>query len=205
MKVSDIAFTEAVKAQQQRLGSRAVYEKAIDRKDWSNEITPDLAAFLAERESFYLATSNAAGQPYIQHRGGPKGFLKIIDAQTLAFADFAGNRQYISIGNLTESDKVALFFMDYANQTRIKLWGRARVVEDDPELLEKLTDLSYRGRPERAFLIEVEAWDANCPQHIPQLYSEEVVRQVSAKLAARVAALEAENAELKAWMGKSGG
>ena len=202
MKVSDIAFTSAVKAQQERLGSREMYQSATDRKDWSNEITEDLAAYLAERDSFYLATANSDGQPYIQHRGGPKGFVKPVGPRTLAWADFAGNRQYISMGNLTESDKVSLFFMDYANRRRIKMWGRARVVEDDPDLLEQLADPSYRGRVERAFVVELEAWDVNCPQHIPQLYSEDLIRQVTEKLTQRVAALEAENAELKAWMGE---
>ncbi|MEM9046494.1 MAG: pyridoxamine 5'-phosphate oxidase family protein [Pseudomonadota bacterium] len=202
MKVSDIAFTDAVKAQQARLGSRESYRKSIDRQDWSNEVTPDLAAFLAERDSFYLATVNSDGQPYIQHRGGQKGFLKPVGPQSVAFADFAGNRQYISMGNLSECDKVSLFFMDYANRRRIKMWGRARVIEDDPDLLAQLTDPGYRGKPERAFVIDIEAWDVNCPQHIPELYSEDVVRQVAAKLSARVAELEAENAELKAWVGR---
>ncbi|MEM8791898.1 MAG: pyridoxamine 5'-phosphate oxidase family protein [Pseudomonadota bacterium] len=203
MKVSDIAFTDAVKAQQERLGSRATYQEAIEREDWPNEVTPDLAAFLAQRDSFYLATSNGAGQPYIQHRGGPLGFLKPVGPRTLAFADFAGNRQYISMGNLTENDRVALFLMDYANRQRIKIWGWARMVEEDPELLRQLSDPGYRGHPERAFVIEIDAWDINCPQHIPQLYGEEIIRQATRKLAARIAELEAENAELRQWMGKT--
>lgn len=202
MKVSDIAFTPSVKAAQERLGSRETYQRQTDRQDWQQEIDAGLAGFLAERDSFYLATATGDGQPYIQHRGGPKGFLKPIGPRTLAFADFAGNRQYISMGNLSENDKVALFLMDYANSSRIKIWGRARVVEDDPDLMATLADPAYRGRPERAFVIEIDAWDVNCPQHIPQLFGEEIIRQVTAKLTARIQALEAENAELKAWMGK---
>lgn len=202
MKVSDIAFTPSVKAAQERLGSREIYERQTDRQDWQQEIDAGLAGFLAERDSFYLATATRDGQPYIQHRGGPKGFLKPIGPRTLAFADFAGNRQYISMGNLNENGRVALFVMDYANSARIKIWGRARVVEDDPELMTRLADPAYRGRPERAFVIEIDAWDVNCPQHIPQLFGEELIGQVTAKLTARIQALEAENGELKAWMGK---
>lgn len=199
--ISDIAFTHAVKAQQQRLGSRETYQKQIERRDWQDRVTPDLASFIAERNSFYLATVSESGHPYIQHRGGPKGFLKVLDDKTLAFADFAGNRQYISLGNLDGNDRVNLFFMDYANQSRIKLWGRARIVEDDLDLMMRLTEDGYRGRPERVFLITVEAWDVNCPQHIPELHSEETIRKATAKLTQRIAELEAENAELKQWMG----
>lgn len=199
--VSDIGFTPAVKAQQAAHGSREIYAKQIDKRDWQSEVTADLATFLAERDSFYLASVSEDGHPYIQHRGGPKGFLKVLDAKTLAFADFGGNRQYISLGNLDGNDRMHLFLMDYANRRRIKLWGRARVVEDDPDLLEKLSDPDYRGRPERVFVITVEAWDVNCPQHIPELHGEETIRAVTAKLTQRIAALEAENAELRQWMG----
>lgn len=201
--ISDIAFTKAVKAQQERLGSRETYGKQIERRDWQDRITPDLASFIAGRNSFYLATVSESGHPYIQHRGGPKGFLKVLDEKTLAFADFAGNRQYISLGNLDGNDRVNLFLMDYANQRRIKLWGRAQVVEDDLDLMMRLTEDGYRGRPERVFVITVEAWDVNCPQHIPELHSEETIRLVSEKLSQRIAELEAENAELKEWMGKT--
>ncbi|MEM9735241.1 MAG: pyridoxamine 5'-phosphate oxidase family protein [Pseudomonadota bacterium] len=202
MAISDIAFTPSVKAEQERRGSREIYEKQIAKKDWRNTVDEDLAAFLAERDSFYLATVNAEGQPYIQHRGGPRGFLKPVGERRLAFADFAGNRQYISLGNLVDNPKVALFLMDYANSHRIKIWGSARIVEDDPALMAQLSDPSYRGRVERAFVIDLEAWDVNCPQHIPELFSAEVVRAASAKLGQRIAALEAENAELRAWMGR---
>lgn len=202
-RISDIAFTPAVKAQQDAHGSRDAYEKQITRRDWQQKVNVDLEAFIAERDSFYLATTSETGHPYIQHRGGPKGFLKVLDDRTLAFADFAGNRQYISLGNLNGNDKVHLFLMDYANSQRIKIWGRARVVEDDPQLLERLADADYRGKPERAFVVTIEAWDINCPQHIPALYSEDTIRMVTHKLTQRIAELEAENSELKQWMGST--
>ena len=170
--VSDIAFTPAVKAWQERHGSRAGYAKMEAKRGWRNSVTDDLRAFLAARDSFYLATANSEGQPYIQHRGGPPGFLRVLDERTLAFADFAGNKQYISAGNLTENDKAYIFLMDYANRQRIKIWGRARVVEDDPELLGQLADPAYDSRPERAVLFQIEAWDVNCPQHITRRFDE---------------------------------
>lgn len=180
--VSDIAFTPSVKAVQERLGSRQAYAGMEAGKGWSNRVTPELAYFLSQRDSFFLATASADAQPYIQHRGGPKGFLKVLDDRTLAFADFSGNRQYISIGNLAENDRVCLFLMDYENQQRIKIWGRAKVVEDDPNLLGSLADPSYAARPERVFIITIEAWDANCPQHIPRLYSEDEVAALRARM-----------------------
>ena len=164
--VSDIAFTPAVKAIQARLGSRRIYAGMESRGGWAETITDDLAGFIAERDSFYLGTASADGRPYIQHRGGPRGFLKVIDHNTLGFADYRGNRQYISIGNLSENDRVFVFLMDYPNRQRIKIWGRAEVVENDADLLARLADPDYAAEPERAFLIHVEAWDANCPQHI---------------------------------------
>ena len=195
--VSDIAFTSSVKAVQARLGSRQHYAQMEERDGWSDTITPDLTAFLRERDSFYFATASAEGRPYIQHRGGPKGFLKVLDAHTLAFTDFKGNRQYISIGNLVENDQAFLFFMDYATQTRIKIWGTAEVIENDPELLTRLTDSSYKGRPERVIRFRVEAWDANCRQHIPRKYSQEDLEEIVQPLRDRLATLEAENAMLK--------
>ena len=195
--VSDIAFTSSVKAVQARLGSRQHYAQMEERDGWSDTITPDLTAFLRERDSFYFATASAEGRPYIQHRGGPKGFLKVLDAHTLAFADFKGNRQYISIGNLVENDQAFLFFMDYATQTRLKIWGTAEVIENDPELLTRLTDSSYKGRPERVIRFRVEAWDANCRQHIPRKYSQEDLEGIVQPLRDRLATLEAENAMLK--------
>jgi len=194
--ISDIAFTPAVKAAQQQRGSREAYEKMEQRGGWQKTITADLAEFIAQRDSFYLATASAAGQPYIQHRGGVKGFLKVIDEQTLGFADFSGNAQYISIGNLDENSKAFIFLMDYPNRRRIKIWGTAQVVEGDDELLSQLVDAGYRGKPERAFLFRVEAWDVNCPQHIHRRWSEEELSPVVEQLQARVDQLEAENARL---------
>ena len=194
--VSDVAFTSAVKEVQSRLGSRNGYANMERGRGWVNTITDDLRDFIAPRDSFYLGTASADGQPYIQHRGGPPGFLKVIDEATLAFADFSGNRQYISVGNLSENNQAFIFLMDYANQRRVKIWGTAEVVEDDPALLERLTDPEYAGNPERAFVFHVEAWDVNCPQHIPQLYSEAQIAPRLAELQNKVAALEAENRRL---------
>ncbi len=194
---SDVAFSPAVKALQERHGSRAGYARMEEKGGWKREISPDLAAFLAGRDSFYLASASAEGQPYIQHRGGPKGFLKVLDAGRLAFADFGGNRQYITAGNLSENDRAHVFLMDYPNRQRIKIWGRARVVEDDPELMERLLTPGYKAKPERAILFEVEAWDANCPQHITPRYSEDEIAPALAKLQARIDELEAEVARLR--------
>ncbi len=194
---SDVAFSPAVKAWQEKMGSRAGYARMERKGGWKDSVTPDLAAFLAQRDSFYLATASAEGQPYIQHRGGPQGFLKVLGERTLAFADFAGNKQYISAGNLTENDRAQIFLMDYANQQRIKIWGRARVVEDDPELLGRLADPAYGGRPERAIVFDVAAWDVNCPQHITRRYTEAEVATAVGKLTARIAELEAEVARLE--------
>jgi len=195
---SDIAFTPAVKIEQEKRGSRANYQKMSEKRDWSNTVTDVLENFIAQRNSFYLATATKDGQPYIQHRGGPKGFLKIIDEKTLGFADYAGNRQYISIGNATENNKAYIFLMDYTNQRRIKLWGKIRVVEDDPQLLEKLLASGSKGRAERAFLFEISAWDVNCPQHIPQMFDLETVELATGKLTRRIRELEAEVARLTA-------
>ncbi len=195
--VSDIAFTPAVKAAQARHGSRAGYARMEAKGGWRDRVTPELADFLAQRDSFYLATADAAGRPYIQHRGGPKGFLKVLDEGRLAFADFRGNRQYITLGNLSENDKAYIFLMDYANRRRIKIWGRARIVEDDPDLLESLVIPGYGGRPEHALVFEIEAWDTNCPQHIPRRYDEDQVARMTAKAQARIAELEAEVTRLR--------
>lgn len=167
---SDIAFTDTVKVIQARKGSRDAYAHMEQGDGWSTEISAELAAFIGERNSFFMATSNAEGQPYIQHRGGPPGFLHVLDRSTLAFADFRGNRQYISQGNLSENPKVHLFLIDYARRQRVKIWGEARVIEDDPALLEQLMQLmpkGYKARGEQVIVIHVTAWDANCPQHIP--------------------------------------
>ncbi len=175
---SDIAFTESVKAIQTRYGSRNSYAR-VEKDWWPDRITTELADFITERDSFYMATVNGAGQPYLQHRGGAKGFLKVIDDHTLGFADFRGNRQYISYGNLEENNKVCLFLMDYPNRTRIKIWGTAKVIEDDQELINKLSIFDYNGKSERAFIIQVETWDKNCPQHITPRYTHEEITEIT--------------------------
>lgn len=195
--ISDIAFTPTVKAVQERMGSRKQYGRMEERGGWQDVITQDLIDFIAERDSFYLATTSADGRPYIQHRGGPKGFLKVLDDHTLAFADFTGNRQYITVGNLDENNKAFIFLMDYVTQTRIKIWGTATVVENDPDLLTQLHDSTYRGRPERVIQFHVEAWDVNCRQHIKPRFSEEDVASRVKILRDRIAELEAENELLK--------
>ena len=190
--VSDVAFTSAVKDVQSRLGSRNGYANMERGRGWANTITDDLRDFIAQRDSFYLGTASADGQPYIQHRGGPPGFLRVLDDQTLTFADFSGNRQYVSVGNLSENTQAFIFLMDYANQRRVKIWGTAKVVEDDPALLERLADSEYAGNPERAFVFHVEAWDVNCPQHITQRFTREEISTEVEQLQRRVDALEAE-------------
>ena len=189
---SAIAFTPAVKAAQERLGSRDGYARMEEKGGWRDRVSEDLAAFISQRDSFYLATASAEGQPYIQHRGGPPGFLAVLDDKTLAFADFSGNRQYISTGNLSENDRAYIFLMDYPNRRRIKIWGTARVVEDDPALLEKLMAPGYEARPERAILFTIEAWDMNCPQHITPRYNDDEILGLIAPLKARIAELEAQ-------------
>ncbi len=189
--ISDIAFTPAVKRVQERKGSRRGYAKMEEKGGWRTTVTPDLARLIGERDSFYLGTANAEGQPYIQHRGGKPGFLKLLDAKTLAFADFKGNRQYITTGNLAENDKAYIFLMDYPNRRRIKIWGRARVIDDDAEILARLADPDYEGVPEQAVVFEVVAWDVNCPQHITPRFSEREVAEIVAPLKRRVVELEA--------------
>ena len=191
---SDVAFTPAVKAIQTRKGSREAYAA---HGDWRTEIDENLAAFLGEATSFYFATASAEGQPYIQHRGGPKGFIKVLDKNTLAFADYAGNRQFITQGNLSENSKAYIFVMDYAHRRRVKLWGEAEIVEDDPALLQALMPKDYRARPEQVILFRISAWDTNCPQHIPQKFDAADVAAALAARDARIAELEAELAALK--------
>ena len=187
---SDIAFTPTVKAIQSAKGSRESYARMEQRGGWKTRVTEQLSSFIAERDMFYLGTANAKGQPYIQYRGGPQGFLKVLDDRTLAFADFAGNQQYITIGNLAENAQAFIFLMDYANRKRMKLWGRARVVENDHSLLEKLQDEQYPARVERAIVFEIEAWDVNCPQHIHVRYAENKITPVVEALQARIEELE---------------
>jgi predicted pyridoxine 5'-phosphate oxidase superfamily flavin-nucleotide-binding protein len=193
---SDVAFSPAVKRIQTRKGSRGHYVEQ-EQRGWRTEVDENLAAFLAETNSFYLATASADGQPYIQHRGGPKGFLQVLDKHTLAFADFAGNRQYITLGNLSENRKAYIFVMDYAHRRRVKIWGEARVVEDDDALLRSMMPKGYRARGEQVILFTVAAWDTNCPQHIPQKFDAADVVAALAARDARIAELEAEVAALK--------
>jgi len=193
---SDVAFSPAVKQIQARKGSREHYAHQ-EQRGWRTEVDDNLAAFLAETNSFYLATASADGQPYIQHRGGPKGFLQVLDKHTLAFADFAGNQQYITQGNLTENRKAYIFVMDYAHRRRVKIWGTARVVEVDDALLRSMMPKGYRARGEQVILFTVAAWDTNCPQHIPQKFDAADVAAALAARDARIAELEAEITALK--------
>lgn len=194
---SDIAFSESVKAQQQQRGSRRMFERMEAMDGWPDVISPDLARFIADIGSFYLATASAAGQPYIQHRGGEPGFLKVVDDKTLGFADYAGNRQYITLGNLAENPRAFIFLMDYAHQVRIKLWGWAEAVENDDALLSRLSE-GAQAAPQRSILFHLEAWDRNCPQHIPQLIPIEAVEALMRDNSEKVASLEAEIAALRA-------
>ncbi|WP_165246573.1 pyridoxamine 5'-phosphate oxidase family protein [Paludisphaera soli] len=195
---SDVAFTPAVKAVQQAKGSRRGYARMEEAGGWATTISADLAGFVADLDMFYLGTANAEGQPYIQYRGGPPGFLKVLDERTLAFADFGGNRQYITLGNLSENPKAFLFLMDYANRRRVKVWGSARVVEGDAELLARLADPDYPAKVERAIVFNVEAWDVNCHQHIHPRFSHREVQPVIERLQSRVHELERELEELRA-------
>lgn len=195
--VSDVAFTPAVKAEQTRLGSRAQYEAMERGRGWQSRVTPELAAVIGGARSFYLGTASAAGQPYIQHRGGSPGFLKVVDEGTLGFADLAGNRQYITAGNLAENARAFIFLMDYARRRRVKIWGTARVCENDDELLAALRPAQGHAIAERAILFSIEAWDRNCPQHIPQLIPIEDVQDAYTALQTRIAELEEELRRLK--------
>lgn len=195
---SDIAFTPTVKAIQQRKGSRGAYARMEQGDGWDTTIPPDIAEFIAAQTSVFLGTVNAAGQPYIQHRGGPPGFLRVRDGKTIAFADFRGNRQFITQGNLAENPKAFLFLIDYAHRQRVKMWGEARVVEDDPALLAELMPPDYKSRGEQVILFRVEAWDANCPQHIPQRFEAADVARMLEERNGRIAELESEIARLQA-------
>ena len=194
---SDVAFSPAVKAIQARKGSREAYARVEQNGGWRSEVDDQLADFLAHADSMYLATASADGQPYIQHRGGPKGFIRVLDQRTLAFADYKGNQQFISQGNLTENPKAQMFLMDYAHRRRIKIWGEARVVEDDPALLAGLMPQDYKARPEQVILFKISAWDTNCPQHIPQKFDAADVAAALASRDGRIAELEAELVALR--------
>jgi predicted pyridoxine 5'-phosphate oxidase superfamily flavin-nucleotide-binding protein len=194
---SDVAFSPTVKALQARKGSRNGYARMEEGSGWETRITPELAAFVAAQRSVFLATANADGQPYIQHRGGPPGFLRALDERTIGFADFKGNRQYITQGNLADNPKAFLFLVDYAQRRRIKIWGRARIVEDDSALVASLMPENYQARPEQAILFDVAAWDTNCPQHIPQRFEAADVAAALEERDRRIAALEAEIVRLR--------
>ncbi|MEQ1509957.1 MAG: pyridoxamine 5'-phosphate oxidase family protein [Sphingopyxis sp.] len=191
-----IAFTETVKQFQERNGSREAYGK-MEERGWPNAITPQFADFIAQQNSFYLGTVNAEGQPYIQHRGGPRGFLKPIDTRTLGMADFRGNRQFISQGNLAENNKAFIFLIDYANRRRIKIWGEAWMVEGDEALLKTVMPQGYAATPERVLLFKINAWDPNCPQHIPRKYDLDHVEAMMADRDTEIAELKARIAELE--------
>jgi predicted pyridoxine 5'-phosphate oxidase superfamily flavin-nucleotide-binding protein len=194
---SDVAFTSAVKEIQARKGSRNAYARVEQNGGWRTEVSEDLAAFLAETNSLYFATASADGQPYIQHRGGPKGFIKVLDKNTLAFADYSGNKQYITQGNLSENPKAHIFVMDYAHRRRVKIWGEARVVDDDAALMKSLMPQGYKARPEQVILFKIAAWDTNCPQHIPQKFDAADVAAALASREARIAELETALAALR--------
>ena len=194
---NDVAFTPSVKAVQTRKGSRRSYARVEERGAWPTRITPDLARFIEAQTSIFLATANAEGQPYIQHRGGPAGFLRVLDDKTVGFADFAGNRQYITQGNLADNPKAHLFLIDYAQRKRVKIWGEARVVEGDDALTGRLMPEGYKARPEQAILFTISAWDANCPQHIPQRFEAADVTAAIAERDRRIRALQAEITRLR--------
>lgn len=201
---SDVAFTDTVKSIQQRKGSRSAYARMEAGGGWEQSIGAELKSEIEAQTSVFLATANAQGQPYIQHRGGPAGFMRVLDEHTIGFVDFAGNRQYITQGNLEENPKAHLFLIDYARQRRIKIWGTARVVEGDDALIKNLMPTGYRARPEQVLLFTVTAWDVNCPQHIPQRFEAAQVKEAIDERDARIAALEAEVRRLSGSAAKSG-
>ncbi len=197
----DVAFSPTVRAVQAIKGSRETYAKLEARGGWETRITPDLAAFISSQRSVFLASASADGQPYIQHRGGPPGFLRVIDETTIGLVDFSGNRQFITTGNLIDNSKAHLFLIDYARRQRVKIWGEARIVMDDARLVEALRSPGYRGRAEQALIFKVGAWDANCPQHIPLRFEADDVARL---LAARDAEIEALKAEVRRLGGEPG-
>jgi hypothetical protein len=204
MNNADLVFTPAVRAAQAERGSAKAYAGRIE-EGFPNSVTPELAAFIAEQDTAFLATATKDGAPYIQHRGGPKGFIKVINDRTIGFADYRGNRQYITLANLSENDHAYLFLLDPARRQRIKLWGRARVVENDPALIETLFDKGYKAKPERAILFTIEAWDVNCSAHIVTRFSEAEIEQAVGAVQQKIAALEAENARLRAELSQATG
>lgn len=198
---SDVAFTPSVKEIQARKGSRRHYERMETGGSWQTEITEDLINFIESRTTIFLATANLSGQPYIQHRGGPAGFLKVLDERTIGFADFSGNRQYVTQGNLADNPKACLFLMDYTYRQRVKLWGEAKVVENDRDLEARLKPQDYNARVEQVILFTVNAWDANCPQHIPRMIDEDVVKEFLSEKDRRISELEEKIARLEVRLG----
>jgi uncharacterized protein len=195
---SDVAFTPSIKSVQTRKGSRHAYRRMEERGAWQTRITPDLAVFIEAQTSIFLATVNSEGQPYIQHRGGPAGFLRVLDDKTIGFVDFSGNRQYITQGNLSDNPKAHLFLIDYAHRRRVKIWGEACVIENDLELTKRLMPDGYKARPEQVIIFSVAAWDANCSQHIPQRFEAADVAAVLSERDKRIAVLETELTQLRA-------
>ncbi len=195
----DLAFTPSVQAAQEANGSRRAYARHHEESAGPDHLSDNETAFITERDSFYMATVSETGWPYLQHRGGPKGFVKVLDDRTLGFADYRGNRQYVSLGNLANDGRAALFFMDYPRQARLKLLARVRAVDlaNEPKFAAALVDADYKAKVERALLIRVEAFDWNCPQHITPRFTAEEVRPVITRQEARIAELEAEILALK--------
>jgi predicted pyridoxine 5'-phosphate oxidase superfamily flavin-nucleotide-binding protein len=196
MNNSSRVFTPATQQAQAERGSAKSYARRM-AEGFPDSVTPELAKFIAEQDTAFLATASCDGAPYLQHRGGPKGFIKVIDEKTLGFADYRGNRQYITLANLSENDRAFLFLLDAARRQRIKLWGRARMIENDPALIEQLFDSSYKAKPERAILFTIEAWDVNCSSHIVTRFTEAEIGEAFAAVQAKIARLEAENARLR--------
>jgi uncharacterized protein len=197
MTNSGRVFTPAVQRVQAERGAAEANQRRI-AEGFPDHVTPELAAFIAEQDTAFLATVTADGAPYVQHRGGPKGFIKVVDDKTLGFADYRGNRQYLTLANLSENDRAFLFLLDPARRQRIKFWGRARVIENDAGLIERLFDKGYKARPERVILFTIEAWDVNCSSHIVARFSEADIEQAFSAVQAKIAELQAENARLRA-------
>ncbi|HYP13873.1 MAG TPA: pyridoxamine 5'-phosphate oxidase family protein [Bryobacteraceae bacterium] len=194
-----IIFTPAIKALQEKYGSRRQYERKERNSSSPDRLGPEESLFIAERDSFYMATVGATGWPYVQYRGGPKGFLKVVDDQTIGFADFRGNKQFISTGNLATDNRVALIMVDYAFQARLKLLGRAEIFSGEAarEWIERLREPGYQAVIERAYIIRVEAFSWNCPQHIQQRFTADQIRDVLEPYELRLRELEEENKELR--------
>jgi uncharacterized protein len=199
MNNSSRVFTPAVQKAQAERGAAKAYAARV-AEGFPDTITPELAEFITEQDTAFLATASADGGPYVQHRGGPRGFIKVIDERTLGFADYRGNRQYITLANLSENDRAFLFLLDPARKQRIKLWGRAQMVEGDSALIAKLFDDGYKARPERALIFTVEAWDVNCSSHIVARYTEEQLEEFFTTVRTRIGELEAENQKLRSAM-----